>query len=105
MTYATFMDFIGSFDAKTHLARLLTRVERGESFTITRRGRAVAKLAPVTGDGAQRRSPGDVVARFRSLRERIARDHGAAQLQRKDGGSEAAAAPTIRELINEGRKR
>lgn len=97
------MDFIGSFDAKTHLARLPTRAERGESFAILRRGRAVAKLAPVAGDGAQRRSPGDVVARFRNLRERIACAHSTAR--RRGGGGEAAAASTIREMINDGRKR
>lgn len=36
---------IGSFDAKTHFASLLDRVEQGEVFVITRRGRPVAHLA------------------------------------------------------------
>ncbi len=37
---------VQSSDAKTHLTQLLSEVERGESFTITRRGRAVARLFP-----------------------------------------------------------
>lgn len=37
---------VQSSDAKTHLTQLLSEVERGESFTITRRGRAVARLVP-----------------------------------------------------------
>jgi prevent-host-death family protein len=41
---------IGSFEAKTHLAQLLERVERGEEITITRRGRPVARLVPIKPD-------------------------------------------------------
>lgn len=105
--YASLVEFIGSFAAKTHLARLLARVERGESFTITRRGRAVAKLAPVADEGVQRRSPGDVVAQFRHLRERIALGLEAAA--RQGGGDDdrlagGAMRPTLRELIDDGRK-
>jgi prevent-host-death family protein len=39
----------GAFDAKTHLPELLRRVERGESITITKHGRAVARLVPAKG--------------------------------------------------------
>jgi prevent-host-death family protein len=35
-------------DAKTHLSRLLQRVERGEEIVIARAGRPVAKLVAVT---------------------------------------------------------
>ena len=38
---------IGAYDAKTHLPKLLERVEKGESFVITRHGRPVAALTPV----------------------------------------------------------
>lgn len=38
---------IGAFDAKTHLSELLQKVLQGESFTITRRGKAVAELKPI----------------------------------------------------------
>lgn len=41
---------IGVFEAKTRLSELLRRVERGEKFTITQRGRAVANLVPVAGE-------------------------------------------------------
>ena len=40
------MTTVGSYEAKTHLAELLERVEKGERFTITRRGRPVAMLVP-----------------------------------------------------------
>jgi prevent-host-death family protein len=42
---------IGAFDAKTRLGDLLDRVEHGEAITITRRGRPVARIVPVTPDG------------------------------------------------------
>jgi prevent-host-death family protein len=38
---------VGAFEAKTHLSALLERVEKGESITITRHGRPVARLVPV----------------------------------------------------------
>jgi prevent-host-death family protein len=37
---------IGSYDAKTKLPEILRRVEAGESFTITNRGKPVADLVP-----------------------------------------------------------
>jgi prevent-host-death family protein len=40
---------IGAFDAKTRLSELLRQVERGERFTITHRGRAIADLVPSAG--------------------------------------------------------
>ena len=40
------MTIVGAFEAKTHLSALLDRVERGEQVTITRHGKAVAKLVP-----------------------------------------------------------
>lgn len=35
-------------EAKTHLSRLIERVEAGEEITIARAGRPVAKLVPLT---------------------------------------------------------
>ena len=35
-------------EAKTHLARLLDDVERGETIIITRHGRAIARIVPET---------------------------------------------------------
>ena len=37
---------IGSYDAKTKLPEILRRVEAGETFTITNRGKPVADLVP-----------------------------------------------------------
>ena len=34
-------------DAKTHLSRLLERVEAGEEITLARAGRPIAKLVPI----------------------------------------------------------
>lgn len=39
---------VGAFEAKNRLGALLDRVERGEEILITRHGRAVARLVPVT---------------------------------------------------------
>ena len=40
------LEEIGSYDAKTKLSELLRRVEAGESFTITNRGKPVADVVP-----------------------------------------------------------
>lgn len=44
------MKTVGAYQAKTHLPRLLERVRRGESVTITKHGRPVARLVPVAAD-------------------------------------------------------
>ena len=38
---------VGTFEAKTHLSSLLEKVGRGEEFLITKRGKPIARLAPV----------------------------------------------------------
>lgn len=40
------MKEVGAFEAKSRLGRLLDWVEAGEEVTITRRGKAVARLVP-----------------------------------------------------------
>ena len=40
------MSEIGIFEAKNKLSALIDRVEKGEEITITRRGKAVARLVP-----------------------------------------------------------
>jgi prevent-host-death family protein len=40
------MKFVGTFEAKTHLTRLLERVANGERIMITNRGKPVAMLVP-----------------------------------------------------------
>jgi prevent-host-death family protein len=41
------LDTVNVHEAKTHLSRLLERVERGQEITIARAGKPVAKLVPV----------------------------------------------------------
>jgi len=40
------MKTVGTFEAKTHLTKLLDRVAKGEKILITNRGRPVAMLVP-----------------------------------------------------------
>jgi prevent-host-death family protein len=62
---------IGAYQAKTHLPKLLERVQKGERFVITKHGRPVAELTPVAGrDVARiRRAIGDL----RGVRKKLAR--------------------------------
>lgn len=45
---------VGAFEAKTHLSELLADVEAGAIVTITRRGKPVARLVPVTASAPDR---------------------------------------------------
>lgn len=79
------MRSIGSYEAKTHLPRLLDEVAKGERITITKHGVPVAVLVPPGSTGST-----DVEAlmgRFRELRR-----------GNRLGGL------SIRELIDEGRR-
>jgi prevent-host-death family protein len=42
------MTEIGAFEAKTHFSQLLARAGQGEAFTITLRGKPVARLVPAS---------------------------------------------------------
>ena len=42
---------IGAFEAKTRLSEILDRVDRGQVYVITKRGRPVAELRPIAGTG------------------------------------------------------
>ena len=76
---------VGSYEAKTHLARLLDEVSRGETITITKHGVPVAVLsAPVESVMA---GVPEVAAGLRAFR------HG-----------HPLGGVTIRELIDEGRR-
>ena len=63
------MTSVGAYEARTHLPRLLDRVERGESLTITRYGRPVAQLVPADGDRERARAAAArIVARRQHLK-------------------------------------
>ena len=64
------MAMIGAYEAKTHLAKLLERVARGEHLTITRHGKPVAQLIPVTSDRQRaQQAAARIVERRRHLRK------------------------------------
>jgi prevent-host-death family protein len=81
---------VGSFEAKTKLAELLDRVAGGETVTITRHGKPVARLVPAGVEEDER-------ARRRALIDEI---------KRKRAGWDRGAKPgtTIAELIKAGRR-
>ena len=60
------MRTVGTFEAKTRLSALLEQVERGEEITITRHGRAIARLMPVTPISRDRLE--QTVARLKAFR-------------------------------------
>lgn len=76
---------VGSYEAKTHLPRLLERVAKGERITITRHGVPIAVLVPAPpAEKPDVRAAVDEMKRFRKGRSL--------------GGL------TIREMIEEGRR-
>ena len=61
---------VGAYEAKTRLPALLDRVERGETLTITRNGRPVARLVPAEPPPPMTEAEANtLVERFRRLRE------------------------------------
>lgn len=80
---------VGIFEAKTHLSDLVDRAERGETITITRRGKPVARLSPP--------APAHDVARAKAA---------AASLRELQASlrSQPFTADEIRSMRNEGRR-
>jgi prevent-host-death family protein len=83
------MKSVGSYEAKTHLPRLLSQVEKGETITITKRGKPIAVLSPAQAVPQQDISA--VIAEFRAYSQEHARKHGSLK------------AREIKEMIEEGR--
>lgn len=79
------MKTVGSYEAKTHLPRLLDEVAAGETIVITKHGHPVALLSPASPQKG--RDLAAVIDQLRTLRQEI-------QL---DGLS-------LREMIDEGRR-
>jgi prevent-host-death family protein len=79
------MSEIGVFEAKTHLPRLLKRVQAGERFVITRHERPVAELIPYRG--VERDQVRTAIENLREFRE-----------------SQSLGGLSVRELIEEGRR-
>jgi prevent-host-death family protein len=78
------MKQVGVYEAKTQLPRLLDEVEQGETITITRYGRPIARIVPLR---SRRRTVREVIEAIKEFR----RGHTLNGL-------------TIKELIEEGRR-
>ena len=83
------MHTVGSYEAKTHLPQLLERVEHGETITITRHGKPVARLVPAVATTPRP----DVAAAIAAM----------VQFQEQEGPT-LGGKLTIRDLIDEGRR-
>ena len=81
------MATIGLFEAKAKLSEIVRKVEQGERFTITVRGRAAAEVVPVQ-PAAPKHTPEEIEEAYERLRNpRI----------------EGVSHETIRSWIEEGR--
>jgi prevent-host-death family protein len=70
---------IGSYDAKTKLPEILRRVEAGERFTITNRGKPVADLIP-SRSGSDHRVEG-AIANILKAKKHVVSDAELAELK------------------------
>jgi prevent-host-death family protein len=82
------MKTVGAYEAKTHLPRLLERVAKGETITITKHGVPIARLVPVTETAQQ--DVGEVIEEIRQFR--------------KERPLGRLSAVDVKEMINEGRR-
>jgi prevent-host-death family protein len=62
------VNHVGAYQAKTHLAELLDRVEAGETIVITRHGRPVAQMTSPEPPG--RLSVDQAIVELRAFRDR-----------------------------------
>ena len=65
----------GIYEAKTHFASLVERAFAGEILTITRHGRPVARLVPVTGPYRTREEAEAIAARWEAFRQEHGREN------------------------------
>lgn len=76
---------VGTYEAKTHLARLLDQVGQGETITITKHGVPIALLCPVRIP--TRREKADAIAKLLAFQPK-----------------QALNGLTVREMMEEGRR-
>jgi len=82
------MQMVGAYEAKTHLPKLIRRVQKGERVTITKHGVPIAVIQPADADTPKRHvETKAVIAELRRFRE-----------DKTLGGM------SIRDLIEEGRR-
>ena len=83
------MKTINSFEAKTHLSRLLRDVEQNnEEIVIKRHNRSIARLVPYGPNQGKKASALDVMTGFHDIRDR-----------------QPAGSTPVKKFVNEGRKR
>ena len=63
------MPEVGMYEAKTHFPKLVERVQKGETITITKHGVPVAVLAPAAETG--RLTSGEAIDALREFRKRF----------------------------------
>jgi len=80
-------DSVGLFHAKTHLSQLLERVARGESIAITKHGRRMAVMVPA--EGKRKKDARQIATEYFEMTRNIS----------------LGKRVTLKDLINEGRKR
>lgn len=80
------MSVIGAFEAETHLAALLERVQNGERITITKHGVPVAQLGPTKPRSRK------------EIRQVIA------EMKEFGRGRSLPAGTTVKDLIEQGRR-
>lgn len=82
------MRSVGSYEAKTHLPRLLSQVEKGETITITKRGKPIAALSPA--QAVSERDVSAVIAQLRAYSQEHARTGGQPpKSRRRNRGSDS----------------
>lgn len=71
---------VGSYEAKTKLPELLRRVEAGESFTITNRGKVVADLIPAD---SRRQKAKLAIANIKKMKKHFISDETLTELKQE----------------------
>lgn len=82
------MKTVGTFEAKTHLTKLLGRVAKGEKILITNRGQPVAMLVPPPAE--EKSNVAAIIAEMLRVRD--------------ERGLTLGKDLTVRQLIEEGRR-
>ena len=82
------MRIVGSYEAKTHFSQLLARVAEGETIIITKNGKSIAKMIPISTK-TTRHSTREAIKAIRRFRK----------------GVTLGKNLSLKQLIQEGRKR
>lgn len=88
---ATLSPTLGAFDAKTHFSKILEMVAKGKEFVVTKHGKAVARISPITD-----RTEDEAQLLYQKRVEAVERI--------KANRFTLAKGQTIRDLIEDGRR-